>query len=159
MIRWGRIQPKIGETQSTVTGTIRSLADRGDLAEALASVRYGNRRRQARSRVCIISGPSFSRNRTGRKMRSASLKRTLYLDPNHALAYFTLGNLALRRGDAKSAKRCFENALDSGKRLSAGGHTARIRRTDGRQVQGNHPGDDHAGGCHEILLHGSTATK
>jgi chemotaxis protein methyltransferase CheR len=42
---------------------------------------------------------------------TASLKRSLYLDQNFALAYFALGNLALRQGKSRDAERHFENAL------------------------------------------------
>ena len=42
----------------------------------------------------------------------ASLKRTLYLEPGFVLAHFIMGNLALRRGEAGTGKRCLENALD-----------------------------------------------
>jgi chemotaxis protein methyltransferase CheR len=42
----------------------------------------------------------------------ASIKRTLYLDPGLILAHFTMGNLALRRGDARTAERSFKTALD-----------------------------------------------
>lgn len=42
---------------------------------------------------------------------TASLKRTLYLDPDLVMAHFTLGNLALRQGHPREARKCFENAL------------------------------------------------
>jgi chemotaxis protein methyltransferase CheR len=40
-----------------------------------------------------------------------SLKRALYLDPDYVLAYFTMGNLAMHRGEMQVAKKCFENVL------------------------------------------------
>jgi chemotaxis protein methyltransferase CheR len=40
-----------------------------------------------------------------------SLKRALYLDPDYVLAYFTMGNLAMHRGQIPVAKKCFENVL------------------------------------------------
>ncbi len=39
------------------------------------------------------------------------LKRTLYLDPDYVLAYFTLGNLYWQQGRYKEAGKHFENAL------------------------------------------------
>ena len=39
------------------------------------------------------------------------MKRALYLDQDFALAHFTLGNLARRRGKPEEATRCFNNAL------------------------------------------------
>ena len=41
----------------------------------------------------------------------AALKRALYLDPNFALAHFALGNLLLRQGNARAARKSFENVL------------------------------------------------
>lgn len=40
-----------------------------------------------------------------------ALKKALYLDPNFALASFSLGNLMLAEGNTNEAKRCFRNAL------------------------------------------------
>jgi len=40
-----------------------------------------------------------------------ALKQTLYLDPNFVLAYFTMGNIALRQGDIRKSQKYFENAL------------------------------------------------
>jgi chemotaxis protein methyltransferase CheR len=42
---------------------------------------------------------------------AVALKRTLYLDPDFVLAHYSLGNLMLRRGNAKAAKKSFENVL------------------------------------------------
>jgi len=41
----------------------------------------------------------------------ASLKRTLYLDPNFVLAHFALGNLALQQRKLRGAAKYFDNAL------------------------------------------------
>ena len=41
----------------------------------------------------------------------ASLKRALYLDPDFALACFTLGNLARRQGRRKESERHYQHAL------------------------------------------------
>jgi chemotaxis protein methyltransferase CheR len=39
-----------------------------------------------------------------------ALNRSVYLDQNFAVAYFTLGNLLLRKGNAGKAQKCFKNA-------------------------------------------------
>ena len=39
------------------------------------------------------------------------LKRTLYLDPDFALAHFALGNLCRQQGSSKDARKHFDNAL------------------------------------------------
>jgi len=94
-----------------VTVMIRAFADSGNLSEALVLCD------KAISRDKLDPGLYYLRavilqeqNNYGEAL--ISLKRTLYLDPNHALAYFTLGNLVLRQGDAKAAKRCFDNVLE-----------------------------------------------
>jgi len=48
-------------------------------------------------------------NREGEAI--GALKRALYLDPALAPAHFALGNLLLRQGQARAAKKSFENAL------------------------------------------------
>jgi chemotaxis protein methyltransferase CheR len=40
-----------------------------------------------------------------------ALKQTLYLDPDFVLAYFAMGNIALRQGEAKQSTKYFENVL------------------------------------------------
>ena len=40
-----------------------------------------------------------------------SLKRSLYLDRDFVLAYYTLGNLSLRQRKFKESKKYFKNAL------------------------------------------------
>jgi chemotaxis protein methyltransferase CheR len=42
---------------------------------------------------------------------TVALNQTLYLDPNFVLAYFTMGNIALRQGDTRKSLKNFENAL------------------------------------------------
>ncbi len=41
----------------------------------------------------------------------AALRRALYLDPDHALAHFALGNLIRRQGRLKDSERHYRNAL------------------------------------------------
>jgi chemotaxis protein methyltransferase CheR len=40
-----------------------------------------------------------------------ALTQTLYLDPGFVLAYFAMGNIALRQGDARKSTKYFENVL------------------------------------------------
>ncbi len=41
-----------------------------------------------------------------------SLKQAIYIDPDYIMGHFTLGNLFIRQGNAKNAKRYFNNVLD-----------------------------------------------
>jgi len=72
----------------------------------------------------------------------ASLQRTLYLEPDHLLARFSLGSLALRQGRREAGRRHLQRALAGLGTLSpdevvagSGGLTAReleqaIRRAE-----------------------------
>ncbi len=51
----------------------------------------------------------------------ASLRRALYLAPDHAEAHYRLGLLCARRADSKSARRSFFNALDVARARGAAG--------------------------------------
>jgi len=42
----------------------------------------------------------------------ASLKQAIYIDPDYIMGHFALGNLFIRQGNAKNAKRHFNNVLD-----------------------------------------------
>ncbi len=46
------------------------------------------------------------------ELAGQSLKRTLYLQPDHVLAHFTLGYLARRQGDVLAAGKHFRHALE-----------------------------------------------
>jgi chemotaxis protein methyltransferase CheR len=41
-----------------------------------------------------------------------SLRQAIYIDPDYIMGHFTLGNLFIRQGNAKNAKRYFNNVLD-----------------------------------------------
>jgi len=41
-----------------------------------------------------------------------SLKQAIYIDPDYIMGHFTLGNLFIRQGNIKNAKRYFNNALE-----------------------------------------------
>jgi len=58
----------------------------------------------------------------------ASLKRALYLDPQFALAYFALGNIARRQGNLSKSNKYFENAVSL---LSAYGPDDALPESDG----------------------------
>jgi chemotaxis protein methyltransferase CheR len=109
------IPAKVGIQESPVAPpaialSVRTLANQGRLAEALASCD------EAIAADKLDPGLHYLRatilqelNREGDAI--ASLKRALYLDPDFALAHFALGNLAIRQGEVRRARRCFENVL------------------------------------------------
>ena len=89
---------------------VRALADQGRLSEALALCE------KAIASDKMAPGLHFLRAIILQELdrideEAASLKRTLYLDPDFVPAYYSLGNLMLRQGDMQAAQKHFENAL------------------------------------------------
>jgi chemotaxis protein methyltransferase CheR len=89
---------------------IRALADQGKPGEALALCA------EALAADKLDPGLHFLQASILQELNRideacVSLKRTLYLDQNFLLAHFALGNLGLRQGNKRAAKKHFENVL------------------------------------------------
>lgn len=98
------------EDRADMALEVRALANRGSLAEALALCE------KALASDKMNPGLHFLRAIILQELdrieeEAASLKRTLYLDPNFVPAYYSMGNLMLRQGDVPAAQKYFENAL------------------------------------------------
>jgi len=98
------------EATFDITFRIRALADQGKLAEALSACD------EAIAADKLDPGMHYLRatilqELNGHGEAIAALKRALYLDPNFVPAHFAIGNLMLRRGNARAAKKSFENVL------------------------------------------------
>ncbi|MGD0341467.1 MAG: CheR family methyltransferase [Bacteroidales bacterium] len=90
---------------------IRLLANLGHLEEALSICN------EAIASYKLSSGLYFLRASILQELDKSSeaivsLKQTIYIDPDYIMGHFALGNLFIRRGNDKNAKRCFNNALD-----------------------------------------------
>ena len=102
------VAPAVSPPAATLPA--RALANQGRLAEALAACD------EALAAEKLDPGLHYLRatilqEQGGEKEAVAALKRALYIEPDFVLAHFALGNLAHRRGSARTARRCFENAL------------------------------------------------
>ena len=98
------------ETLPSKALSIRALADQGKLPEALAlceEALASDKLNPGLHFLCAIILQELNRIEEA----GVSLKRTLYLDQNFLLAHFALGNLGLRQGNARAAKKHFENVL------------------------------------------------
>lgn len=98
------------DTGSAVIGEVRARADTGDLGAALTlcdAAIAGNRLNAALYYLKAVILQEQNRFDEA----CASLRHTLYLEPDHPMACFTMGNISLREGDMKGAKRWFNNAL------------------------------------------------
>ena len=99
------------EAPHAIAPSIRELADLGELSEALAVCEKAIAGDRLDPELHYLQATILQElNREDEAF--SSLKRTLYLDPGFILAHFIMGNLALRRGEAETGKRCLENALD-----------------------------------------------
>jgi chemotaxis protein methyltransferase CheR len=93
------------------TLSIRLLANKGRLAEALSACD------EAIKSYKLAPGLYFLRASVLQEMNKSheaikSLKQAIYLDPDYIMGHFTLGNLFIRQGNIKNAKRFFNNALE-----------------------------------------------
>jgi chemotaxis protein methyltransferase CheR len=99
------------ETSADKIFAIRLLANVGHLSEALSLCN------KAIASEKLAPGLYFIRASILQEMDKtseaiASLKQAIYIDPDYIMGHFTLGNLFFRQGNAKNAKRCFNNVID-----------------------------------------------
>jgi chemotaxis protein methyltransferase CheR len=96
--------------RSATAPSARELADEGRLAEALVSCDAAIAADKLDPRLHKLRASILQELNRGDEA-IASLKRSIYLDPESAPAYFALGNLALRSGDRRMGRRSLVNAL------------------------------------------------
>lgn len=88
---------------------LEELADQGRLGEALALCEESIDRDKLDAHMYFTRATILVElNRAVEAMDS--LRKSLYLEPDCIGCNFTLGNLALRTGDAKTGRRCLRNA-------------------------------------------------
>jgi chemotaxis protein methyltransferase CheR len=90
---------------------IRLLANQGYLSEALSLCN------KAIASEKLAPGFYFMRASILQEMDKSSeaitsLKQGIYIDPDYVMGHFILGNLFIRQGNSKNAKRYFKNVLD-----------------------------------------------
>ncbi|MCK9363791.1 MAG: tetratricopeptide repeat protein [Syntrophales bacterium] len=98
------------EATFDITFRIRALADQGKLAEALSACDEAIAADKLDPEMHYLRAAILQElNEHGEAI--AALKRALYLDPKFVPAHFAIGNLMLRQGNARAAKKSFENVL------------------------------------------------
>jgi chemotaxis protein methyltransferase CheR len=90
---------------------IRLLANQGYLSEALSLCN------KTIASEKLAPGFYFMRASILQEMDKTSeaitsLKQGIYIDPDYVMGHFILGNLFIRQGNSKNAKRYFKNVLD-----------------------------------------------
>jgi chemotaxis protein methyltransferase CheR len=99
------------ETPDAKAISIRALADRGNLDEALILCEEVLTSDKLNPELYFLKASVLQElNRIDEAC--VSLKRTLYLDRNFVLAHFALANIALRQAKAPAAKKHFDNVLE-----------------------------------------------
>jgi chemotaxis protein methyltransferase CheR len=104
------IMKKPSESTPLIAHVVRELANEGKLADAQALCEKAIAINRLDPGLYYLSATILQeQNKEGDAV--ASLKRALYIDPDFVLAHFAMGTLAMRRGDARTARKCFDNVL------------------------------------------------
>lgn len=90
---------------------IRSLANQGQLAEALSACDKAISLNKL-DPVLYFLRASILQELDKSHEAIKSLKQSIYINPDYIMGHFTLGNLFFRQGNLKNAKRYFNNVLD-----------------------------------------------
>ncbi|MBF0500414.1 MAG: tetratricopeptide repeat protein [Candidatus Riflebacteria bacterium] len=91
--------------------SIRKLANQGRLAEALELCEKAIATNKLDPTLHFMHANIFQEQNKETEA-VASLRRAIYLDRNYVLAHFTLGNILLRLGNARGARKSFENVIE-----------------------------------------------
>jgi chemotaxis protein methyltransferase CheR len=90
---------------------IRLLANQGYLSEALTLCNEATASEKL-APVFYFIRASILQELDKSSEAITSLRQAIYIDPDYIMGHFTLGNLFIRQGNAKNAKRYFNNVLD-----------------------------------------------
>jgi chemotaxis protein methyltransferase CheR len=106
------MDPQEDASAAALAAQARTHADAGDLEQALALCRQAVARDKLNAEwTWLLSSILLERGEMDQALRA--LQRTLYLEPQHILARFMLGSLAMRRGSSPVARRHLALALTS----------------------------------------------
>ncbi len=98
------------ETCTDRIPAIRSLADKGYLAEALNSCDEAISQNRLDPSLYFLRA-SILQDMNKNHEAIKSLKQAVYIDPDYIMGHFTLGNLFILQGIIMKAKRHFDNVL------------------------------------------------
>ena len=98
------------ESSPAIASSVRALADQGKLEDALAACEEAIAADKLDPELHYLRA-IILQEQNKEAEATASFKAALYLKPNFAPAHFALGNLLLRRGNRRAAKKCFDNVL------------------------------------------------
>ena len=100
--------PEPGET---VAEHVRMLANQGDLPQALSRCNEGIAANKLDIGLYFLRG-SILQEMEDAEAAIASIKQAIYLDPDFVMGHFVLGNIYVRQGNPKNAKRYFKNVVE-----------------------------------------------
>ena len=107
------LQPILKTTEDRLNDkldSIRLLANKGDLDEALSICNEAISSNKLSPQLYFLRA-SILQGLYKSHEAIKSLKQVIYIDPNHIMGHFTLGNLYIRQGLHKNAEQYFSNAL------------------------------------------------
>lgn len=97
--------------QETPAQLIRTLANQGKLDEAIARCLDAITNNKLDPALHFLHA-TILQEQHKEDEAVAALKRAIYIDMNHILSHFTLGNILLRQGNSRGARKSFENVLE-----------------------------------------------
>lgn len=95
---------------------VKSFANTGQPAKALEFLKELIQQNKLDPHLHFLQGSIFQEIGQNKDAQQA-FKKTLFLDPQFVLAYFSLGNLYLKEGNTKASTLYFRNALEILERL------------------------------------------
>ncbi|HAE39988.1 MAG TPA: chemotaxis protein CheR [Candidatus Riflebacteria bacterium] len=105
-----RVEEMPKSAPADISGPVRELANQGNLKEALNTCEHLILEHKLNPNLYFLQAAILQEQ--NRDLEAiASLKRTLYLDPDFYMGHFALGNLMLHQGKKQIARKHFENAL------------------------------------------------
>jgi len=104
-------QTSIEEISDDKIFAIRLLANQGNLSEALSLCNKAIESEKLAPDFYFIRA-SILQEMNNSTEAIASLRQAIYIDPNHIMGHFILGNIFMTQGNSKNAKRYFKNVLD-----------------------------------------------
>jgi chemotaxis protein methyltransferase CheR len=102
--------PQPADEPAGLASLARTCADSGDLERAATLCRQAMEADKSDPELPYLLATILSEQGLAKEAGSA-LRRTLYLCPDHVLAHVSLGNMALREGQARALQRHFSAAL------------------------------------------------
>ncbi len=102
---------KVEKSSDELILIIKAFANQGKLSEAIACCKEAIAIFKLDPRIYYLYSTILQENNQTDEAIT-EIKHAIYIDPDFVLPYFSLGNIYQKQGNLKSAKKCFQNAID-----------------------------------------------